>query len=139
MKCLKRYWPFRNQTALGATNRLPNPSPFRYNPPMLTLNGRSVPLLKSSSDNVIIRQEDAPEFTPGGIALPEVARDQPAIGVVVAVGPGRAERKGRHLRYAGDVRPGDRVYYHGVAAKKLDVEGESFVVVEAPNVLGVLE
>lgn len=110
--------------------------PINYIPSPLPLELQK---FHTTSDTVLIRQDLAPEFTDSGIALPEPARRQPPIGRVVAVGPGRAERKGRTTRYTSDVRVGDRVFYHEVAAKEVTIEGETLVHVEAPNVLGVIE
>ena len=46
-------------------------------------------------DKMLVQLDKAEDFTPGGIALPDVAKDQPQTGTVVAVGPGRKDDNGK--------------------------------------------
>lgn len=95
--------------------------------------------MRTTSDTVIIRQDDAPEFSYGGIALASTAQRKPPIGVVIAVGPGRTEKGRRTTKYVSEVNVGDHVFYHAVAAREVEIDGETFISIEAPNVLGVIE
>lgn len=96
-------------------------------------------MLQATSDNVIICCDPAEEEE-GSIVLPDASRRPPAIGTVIAVGPGRAEKSGRTNRYTDDVKPGDRVYFHecSIAGKEAKIGGKTYIAIEAPNILGVL-
>jgi chaperonin GroES len=57
-------------------------------------------------DNVLVKRDEAAERSPGGILMPDVAKDKPKRGVVVAVGPGRHDKEGRWVEppcKAGDI------------------------------------
>ncbi len=44
--------------------------------------------LRPLSDRVVIEPSEGEEVTPGGIVLPETAKEKPQRGIIVAVGAG---------------------------------------------------
>ena len=58
-------------------------------------------------DRVLIRQIEQEEKTPGGIIIPDTAKEKPMEGEVVAAGPGARSEDGRIVPL--DVKVGDRV------------------------------
>ena len=68
------------------------------------------PGLKMLDDRVMLRVDEAEQVTPGGILLPESAKEKPCRGTLVAVGPGKLNLKNGQ-RDMGDLKPGDRVLY----------------------------
>ena len=54
---------------------------------------------------------DEPENqTPGGILLPDSAKEKPCKGTIIAVGPGKLDDK-TGQRDMGELKPGDRVLH----------------------------
>lgn len=88
-------------------------------------------------DRVLVRRDEAASMTAGGIALPDVARDAPARGRVVAVGPGRLLENG--ARDVPAYVAGDRVLFKGYAGTELEIEGVSHLILGAADVLGIVE
>ena len=59
-------------------------------------------------DMVVVRRDVAPTHTPGGLEIPESARERrPETATVLAVGPGYYTWRGAFV--ASTVKPGDRV------------------------------
>ncbi|MBN9011453.1 MAG: co-chaperone GroES, partial [Rhizobiales bacterium] len=58
-------------------------------------------------DRVVVKRIDAEEKTKGGIISPDSAKEKPAEGQVVAVGPGGRDGAGKLIPI--DIKVGDRV------------------------------
>ena len=93
--------------------------------------------LRPLADRVIVKQSEAEEKTKSGILLPDMAKEKPTKGKVVAVGPGKFDDKGKRMELS--VRSGDTVYYGKYSGTDVEVDGEKFVILRETDVLGVLE
>lgn len=102
---------------------------------MITQSGR----LACIKDRIIVRQVPMEDRTPGGLYIPECARDirNSQLADVVCVGPGRLLRNGE--RVPVQVKPGDRIYYHRDAGWDVEVGGEKLMMLPEEDVLGVVE
>ena len=60
-------------------------------------------------DRVVIRRIESNDRTPGGIIIPDTAKEKPQEGEVIAVGPGARDETGRMQPL--DVRVGDRILF----------------------------
>ena len=49
----------------------------------------SGPPIQPLGDRIVLEREDSQDTTAGGIVLPESAKDKPARGIVLSVGPGK--------------------------------------------------
>lgn len=65
--------------------------------------------LRLLEDRVAVELIEAVDTTPGGILLPEKAKERPTRGKVFAVGPGRWDQEGRTV--AMTVKVGDTVVF----------------------------
>jgi len=63
--------------------------------------------IKPLHDRVVVRRLDEDEKSPGGIIIPDTAKEKPMQGEVVAVGPGGRDESGK--RVEPDVKAGDTV------------------------------
>ena len=63
--------------------------------------------IKPLADRVVIKRFEAEEKTSGGILLPDTAKDKPQKGTVLAVGPGKLSKDGKHIPL--EVKEGDVV------------------------------
>ena len=93
--------------------------------------------LRPLADRVIVKQSEAEEKTKSGILLPDMAKEKPTKGRVVAVGPGKLDDNGKPMEIG--LRPGDNVYYGKYSGTDVEVDGEKFVILRETDVLGVLE
>lgn len=87
--------------------------------------------------NVVIKQSEAEDTTPGGILLPDAAKEKPKEGEVVAVGPGRMDDGG--LRIIPQVTAGDKVLFIPYGAVEVASEGEDYLVMSEENILAVIQ
>ena len=71
-----------------------------------------------------------------GIIVTALDKTAPQEGVVVAVGPGDTDKKGRFIPV--ELKPGDRVIFVKVGARELTYEKDVFFVVPATEVLCTL-
>lgn len=94
-------------------------------------------MLKPLGDRIIVKPISAEEKTPGGIVLPDTAKEKPQEGEVVAVGPGTQLSSGK--RVPMDVKPGDRIIYGKYAGTEVKVGNEEYVILRQEDVLAVLE
>lgn len=51
--------------------------------------------IKPLSDRIVVRRVEPAEMTEGGIVIPEMAKEQTCEGMIVAVGLGKLDKKGK--------------------------------------------
>jgi chaperonin GroES len=88
-------------------------------------------------DRLVVRRVEADEKTAGGIIIPDTAKEKPAEGEVVAVGPGARNEKGEIV--ALDVRPGDRVLFGKWSGTEVRINGEDLLIMKETDILGIIE
>lgn len=88
-------------------------------------------------DRILIRRVDSQERTPGGLFLPESAKEKPLQGEVLAVGNGSRNDRGE-LRPL-DVKVGDRILFGKYAGDEIKIKGEEFLILREEDVLAVME
>jgi chaperonin GroES len=88
-------------------------------------------------DRVLVKRIEAEEKTPGGIIIPDTAKEKPIEGEVLAVGPGVRDENGtvRPL----DVKVGDRVLFGKWAGTEVIIDGEDRLILKESDILGILE
>jgi chaperonin GroES len=88
-------------------------------------------------DRVIVRRLEEEEKTKGGIIIPDSAKETPAEGEVVAVGPGARDDKGKVTPI--DLKVGDHVIFSKYAGTDVKIEGEEHMIMKEEDILGVIE
>ena len=86
-------------------------------------------------DRVLVRRVVGEEATEGGIIIPDMAKDRPDEGVVIAVGKGRRLDNGSVKPL--DVEIGDMVYFSPYCGIDVEVDGEGFLIMNEDNILAV--
>jgi len=92
--------------------------------------------LKPLHDRVVVRALDSETRSPGGIVIPDNAKEKPTTGEVVAVGPGRITDDG--VTVPVTVTVGDRVLFGQYAGQKIKVNGEEVSILREEDVLAIL-
>lgn len=92
--------------------------------------------LKPLHDRVVVRALDQETRSPGGIVIPDNAKEKPTTGEVLAVGPGKITKDG--VSVPTTVKVGQRVLFGQYAGQKVKVNGEEITILSEEDVLAVL-
>ena len=93
--------------------------------------------LRPLEDRVVIRPSEARDKTPGGIFLPDTAKEKPQIGKIIALGPGRTLENGKRCEMS--VKKNDEVIYGKYTGNEIELDGEKYVIIKESDILGVVE
>jgi chaperonin GroES len=88
-------------------------------------------------DRVVLRRIEEDERTPGGIIIPDTAKEKPQQGEVVAVGPGARDERG--VVQPLEVKAGDRVLFGKWSGSEVKIDDEELLIMKESDILGVLE
>ena len=91
--------------------------------------------IRPLNDRVLVKRLEEEQKTAGGIIIPDTAKEKPAEGQVVAVGPGKLNSKGE--RVAIDLKAGDRVLFSKYGGTEVKIDGEDFLIMREDDILGV--
>ena len=93
--------------------------------------------IRPLNDRILVKRLEGEEKTAGGIIIPDSAKEKPAEGEVVAVGPGKLNDSGD--RVAMDVAVGDRVLFSKYGGTEVKLDGEDFLIMREDDILGVVQ
>lgn len=93
--------------------------------------------IRPLNDRIMVKRLAEIEKTKGGIIIPDSAKEKPAEGEVVAVGPGKLDDKGK--RVAPDLKKGDRVLFSKYGGTEVKLDGNDFLIMREDDILGVVE
>ena len=93
--------------------------------------------IRPLQDRVVVKRIKEEETTSGGIIIPDSAKEKPAEGKVIAVGPGRLDKDGK-LRPL-DVKKGNRVLFGKYSGTDVKVDGEDHLIMREDDILAVVE
>jgi chaperonin GroES len=88
-------------------------------------------------DRVVVRRLDSDEKTPGGIIIPDTAKEKPMEGEVIAVGPGARNEQGQIV--ALDVKVGDRVLFGKWSGTEVKLDGQELMIMKESDIMGIIE
>lgn len=88
------------------------------------------------NDRILVKRMEEDTTTPGGIIIPDSAKEKPQKGQVVAAGTGRILDDGKKIPL--DVKVGDKILFGKYAGTELKLEGEDYLMMREEDVLGVL-
>lgn len=94
-------------------------------------------LLRPLADHVLVRRREVEDLYPGGIVIPDTAKDQPQEGEILAVGPGRLMDDGHRQPMA--VAIGDTVLFGKYTGTEIKLDHEDLLVMRESDILGRLE
>ncbi len=93
--------------------------------------------IKPLHDRVVVRRIDEEERTPGGVIIPDTAKEKPMQGVVVAVGPGARDEDGK--RITPDVKEGDTILFGKWSGTEVKLDGEELLIMKESDIMGIIE
>lgn len=97
----------------------------------------TTPQFRPLSDRILVQRTVAADKTESGIIIPENAKEKPAEGKILAVGPGRITDEGRLVEPR--VKAGDMVLFGKYSGTEVKVDGADCIVMREDDLLGVLE
>lgn len=93
--------------------------------------------IKPLFDNVLVKPLEAEERTVSGIILPDSAKEKPQTGLVMAVGSGIFDDKGK--RVPMEVKVGQKVVYTKWGGNEIKVGTEEWKLVAQKDILAIVE
>ena len=92
--------------------------------------------IKPLHDRVVVRRIDEEERSPGGVIIPDTAKEKPMQGVVLSVGPGARDESGK--RIAPDVGEGDTILFGKWSGTEVKIDGEELIIMKESDVMGII-
>ena len=88
-------------------------------------------------DKIVILPQEEGEQKYGNIIVPDVGKEKPEIGTVLAVGPGRVSTNGVLIK--NKLKKGDTVMVPKFGAQKVEIENETYIMASENDVLGIIK
>ena len=87
-------------------------------------------------DRVLVKRLDEDEKSPGGIIIPDTAKEKPSEGKVVAVCSGTKSEDGKVT--ALDVKKGDKILFGKWSGTEVTVDGDDLIIMKESDILGII-
>jgi chaperonin GroES len=86
-------------------------------------------------DRVLVKRIEHEERSPGGIIIPDTAKEKPMEGEILAVGSGIRDDKG--TLHPLEVKKGDRVLFAKWGGNDVKIDGEEYTILKESDILGI--
>ena len=88
------------------------------------------------ADRVLIKPIEEEESNYGNIVVPDMGKDRPDFGTVLAVGPGRYDNSGNLIPTRLEI--GQKVIMPKYGANTVELKGEEYVLASESEILGII-
>jgi chaperonin GroES len=88
-------------------------------------------------DRIVVKRVEEEKTSPGGIVIPDTAKEKPIRGEVIAVGNGKLLDSGESR--ALDVKVGDKVLFGKYSGTEVKIDGVDYLMLREDDVMGVIE
>ncbi|BDA74661.1 chaperonin Cpn10 [Rivularia sp. IAM M-261] len=95
-----------------------------------------VSTVKPLGDRVFVKVNPSEDKTAGGILLPDVAKEKPQVGEIVAVGLGKRNDDGS--RAEPDIKVGDQVLYSKYSGTDVKLGTDDYVLLSEKDILAIV-
>jgi chaperonin GroES len=92
--------------------------------------------LRPLHDRILVKRLEAEAKTPGGLFIPDNAKEKPVEGVVIAVGEGARTKEGARIPL--DVKTGDRVLFSKYSGTEIKALGDDHMILREEDILAVV-
>jgi chaperonin GroES len=92
--------------------------------------------MKPLGNKLIVEPIEEEEVSPGGIVLPDTAKERPQRGMVLAAGPGLRLENGE--RQEMDVEEGDKVLFAKYGGTEIKQDDRTLMILSEDDVLAIL-
>ena len=94
--------------------------------------------LQPTNDRILIKPIDEGEQTYGSIVIPDMGKEKPEMGEVLAVGPGAWTATGT-VNTVRSCKVGDIVLVPKIGTLRIDFEGDDYYIAQDREVLAVVK
>ena len=92
--------------------------------------------IKPLGDKIVILPQEEEEQTYGNIVVPDMGKEKPETGTVLAVGPGRISTDGTLI--PNRIKKGVKVMVPKFGAQVVVIENETYIIASENDVLGII-
>jgi chaperonin GroES len=93
--------------------------------------------IRPLNDRLLVKRLEETTKTAGGIIIPDSAKEKPAEGEVINIGPGKVNDKGD--RVALQVKVGDRVLFSKYGGTDVKLDGVDYMIMREDDIMGIVE
>lgn len=93
--------------------------------------------IRPLNDRLLVKRLEEETMTAGGIIIPDSAKEKPAEGKVIAVGPGKVADNGERVTL--QVKEGDMVLFSKYGGTDVKLDGEDYLIMREDDILGIVE
>lgn len=93
--------------------------------------------IRPLGDRVLLERIEAEQKTPGGILIPDNAKEKPLEGNIIAVGNGKVLENG--TRQSLSVKTGDKVLFGKWSGSEIKLNGKEYLLVKEDEIIAVIE
>lgn len=94
-------------------------------------------VLKPMNDRVVVRPVEEDEQLYGNIIVPDMGKERPEMGEVIAVGPGRTTEFGTKIEVNAQV--GDLVLVPRIGSIRVEFDSNEYYIVPDKEILAIVE
>merc|ERR1712141_80666 len=87
-------------------------------------------------DRALVKRLDQTNKTKSGIIIPDSAKEKPAEGIIVAVGPGQRNDSGKISPLT--IKKDDKVLFAKWAGTEVKIDNEEYLVMKESDILGII-
>jgi chaperonin GroES len=88
-------------------------------------------------DRILVEAIEEKETKKGGIIIPDTAKEKPMESLVIALGTGKTDDKGKKVPF--EVKKGDRVLVAKYGGTEIKLGGKEYRILTSDDVLAVIE
>src|SRR5262245_47648731 len=110
---------------------------FQQKASIFSVSQEDIMKFRPLHDRVVVKRIDAEEKTKGGIIIPDTAKENPAQGEILAVGPGGRDEAGKLTPI--DLKVGDRVLFGKWSGTEVKIDGQDLLIMKESDIMGVIE
>ncbi len=92
--------------------------------------------IRPLNDRIIVKRLPEEEKTPGGIIIPDTAKEKPQRGKVLFTGKGRVTDEGKNLPL--EVKPGDEILFGKYSGTEFKLGSEELLMMSEGDIYGVI-
>ena len=93
-------------------------------------------VLQPQNDRVLIKPIEVGEEMYGNIIVPDMGKEKPEMGEVIAIGPGRQSEFGSFIEV--QARVGDVVLVPKIGSLRIDFEGQEYFILPDREILATV-
>ncbi len=86
---------------------------------------------------VLVKRIEAEQKTPGGIVLPDTAKEKPQEAEVIALGTGGKDEDGKPIEFT--VKVGDTVLISKYGGTEVKLDSEDLLIISETDILGIVK